>query len=124
MMLCAIQCCYSSVIATAGDTPFMSEMGRLEFTTPRNAWGGEATAFTPLLAETGDGRLVAIENQYKTADHDHLTRGLAYAVASECAALVLIAEDHRDEFVSVADYLNQLALAGDRTGILAAFNGA
>lgn len=85
-------------------------MGRLEFCTPHEAWGGEASAFTPLLAENGmleylgeatgigpltlierehstagnrsldiltetvDGRRVAIENQYNTADHDHLTR--------------------------------------------------
>ena len=123
----------------------MSEMGRLEFTTPRNAWGGEATDFTPLLAqpdmleylaaatsigtlipvdvehatagnrsldilaETADGRRVSIENQYGVGDHDHLTRGLAYAVATDSAALIVVAEDHRDEFVSVADYLNELA---------------
>jgi len=123
----------------------MSEMGRLEFTTPRLAWGGEATDFTPLLAqpemleylgdetgiglltpievehstagnrsldilaETADGRRVSIENQYGVGDHDHLTRGLAYAVATNSAALIVVAEDHRDEFVSVADYLNDLA---------------
>ena len=128
-------------------------MGRLEFTTPREAWGGEATAYTPLLAEddmlrylgeatgigpldlvdvehatagnrsldilaeTRDGRRVAIENQYRRADHDHLTRGLAYAVATDSRALVVIAEDHGDEFISVADYLNSVALAGDEAGI-------
>lgn len=119
-------------------------MGRLEFATPRQAWGGEASRFTPLLghdemlqylgdatgigplsvvevefatagnrsldilAETPDGRRVAIENQYGEGDHDHLTRGLAYAVATDAAALVVIAENHRDEFVSVADYLNEV----------------
>ena len=129
-------------------------MGRLEFSTPRDAWGGEATAFTPLLAqsdmldylgeaigigplvlierehptagnrsldilaETSDGRRVAIENQYKTADHDHMTRGLAYAVATESSALVVVAEGHRDEFISVANYLNEIALASQDAGIL------
>jgi hypothetical protein len=119
-------------------------MGRLEFASPREAWGGEAESFTPLLAEadmleylgaetgigpltlvetehatagsrsldilaeTIDGRRVSIENQYNRADHDHLTRGLAYAVATNSRLLVIIAEDHRDEFVSVADYLNDL----------------
>ena len=99
----------------------VGDMGRLEFTTPREAWGGEATSFTPLLAqeqmldylgretgigplvlvetehstaggrsldilaETPDGRRVAIENQYGVADHDHLTRGLAYAVWADFA---------------------------------------
>ena len=131
----------------------MSEMGRLEFSTPREAWGGEAVAFTPLLAapemleylgaetgigplhlvetehataggrsldilaETADGSSVAIENQYGVGDHDHLTRGLAYAVAAGCSILVVIAEEHRDEFVSVADYLNEAAENVDETPI-------
>jgi hypothetical protein len=123
----------------------MNRMGRLEFATPRLAWGGEARDFTPLLAqpemleylgdetgiglltpveiehttagnrsldilaETADGRRVSIENQYGVGDHDHLTRGLAYAVASDSVALIIVAEHHRDEFISVADYLNDLA---------------
>ena len=131
----------------------MSEMGRLEFTTPKLAWGGEATDFTPLLAqpemleylgdetgiglltpievehstagnrsldilaETVDGRRVSIENQYGIGDHDHLTRGLAYAVATDSAALIVVAEDHRDEFISVADYLNELAGQAGTSGI-------
>jgi hypothetical protein len=132
----------------------MRQMGRLEFTTPREAWGGEAASFTPLLgqddmleylgettgigpliavevehstaghrsldilAETADGRRVAIENQYGVADHDHLTRGLAYAVATKSIALIVIAEDHRDEFVSVVDYLNEIAGQASSEGIL------
>ena len=130
------------------------KMGRLEFCTPKEAWGGEATAFTPMLAnadmleylgqatgigplalvekehatagnrsldilaETADGRRVAIENQYKTADHDHLTRGLAYAVATDSRVLVIVAEDHRDEFISVADYLNEVGLASADRSVL------
>ena len=129
-------------------------MGRLEFTTPRDAWGGEATDFTPLLgedemlaylgetlglghltlierehstagrrsldllAETAAGDRVSIENQYGKADHDHLTRGLAYAVATNSRVLIVIAEDHGDEFVSVADYLNTLANLDPETSIL------
>lgn len=131
----------------------MSEMGRLEFSTPREAWGGEATDFTPhlaraemleylgeatgigpltpveaehitagnrsldILAETADGRKVAIENQYGVVDHDHLTRGLAYAVATGSIALIVVAEDHKDEFVSVADYLNHVAGQASEDGI-------
>jgi hypothetical protein len=54
----------------------MDGMGRLEFTTPRAAWGGEATAFTPLLAqedildylgrETGIGPLALVEVEHAT----------------------------------------------------------
>ena len=129
------------------------EMGRLEFATPHEAWGGEARAFTPLLgqdemllylgeatgvgpltvvevehatagnrsldilAETADGRRVAIENQYGEGNHDHLTRGLAYAVATDAVALIVIAENHRDEFVSVADYLNEIGGQSSTGGI-------
>jgi hypothetical protein len=71
-----------------------------------------------ILAETVDGRRVAIENQYQAVDHDHLTRGLAYAVGHEARALVVIAEEHRPEFVAVADYLNRCQeAAGDEHGI-------
>lgn len=71
-----------------------------------------------ILAETADGRRVAIENQYSVMDHDHLTRGLAYAVGHDARALVVIAEEHRAEFVAVADYLNRCQEAvGDEHGI-------
>lgn len=62
-----------------------------------------------IVAQTSDGPEIVIENQYGTADHDHLTRGLAYAVAREARGLVVVAERHRDEFRSVAQYLNRLA---------------
>lgn len=122
-------------------------MGKLVFGRLTEAWKGEASDFTPLLAErldqvgaaigvdltsvgqsevstTGgrridivaedaDGAIFVIENQYGRADHDHLTRGLAYAVAAKATGLVVVAEEHRDEFRAVAEYLNDLA-AGDR----------
>jgi hypothetical protein len=114
----------------------MATMARLQFGRLTEAWKGEATDFTPLLAEqldavgsaiavdlttvgesevqtTGgrridivaqgeDGSEFVIENQYGRADHDHLTRGLAYAVARRARGLVVIAEEHRDEFRAVA----------------------
>ena len=118
----------------------------------REVWPGEASDFTPwlaenldwldvldmgplelvkveamlpgigrsldILAETSDGRRVAIENQYAATDHDHLTRGLAYAVGHQAEALVVISEMHRPEFVAVADYLNKAAEAlGHEDGI-------
>ena len=44
--------------------------------------------------------------------------GLAYAVGHEARALVVIAEEHRLEFVAVADYLNRCQeAAGDEHGI-------
>lgn len=121
----------------------MATMAQLEFGRLSEAWKGEASDFTPLLAEqldgigsaigvdiaslgrsevqTAGGRRIdivaqgtdgsefVIENQYGRADHDHLTRGLAYAVARRARGLVIVAEEHRDEFRAVAQYLNDLA---------------
>lgn len=126
-------------------------MGRVEFGTLSQAWHGEASDFTPLLAEQldligaaigvkfaqvgpievpvaggrridivaseGEGSEFVIENQYGRADHDHLTRGLAYAVARRARGLVVIAEEHRDEFRAVAEYLNGLAQTSPTEGI-------
>ena len=61
-----------------------------------------------ILATTPTGEKVAIENQFSKADHDHLTRGLAYAVGLGCSALVIVAEGFGGEFRAVADYLNSL----------------
>ena len=126
-------------------------MARLQFGKLTEAWKGEATDFTPLLAEqldalgaeigvdlasigesevltTGgrridivaqgeDGAEFVVENQYGRADHDHLTRGLAYAVARHARGLVVVAEEHRDEFRAVAQYLNELAEHDPQRGI-------
>jgi hypothetical protein len=62
-----------------------------------------------IVARGTDGSELIIENQYGRADHDHLTRGLAYAVARRARGLVVVAEQHRDEFRAVAQYLNDLA---------------
>lgn len=126
-------------------------MARLMFGRLSEAWQGEATDFTPLLADqldnlgdalgidlaavgksevlTNGGRRIdivaqgddgsefVIENQYGRADHDHLTRGLAYAVARHARGLVVVAEEHRDEFKAVAQYLNDLAELDRERGI-------
>lgn len=62
-----------------------------------------------IVASGADGTEFVIENQYGRADHDHLTRGLAYAVARRARGLIVVAEQHRDEFRAVAQYLNDLA---------------
>lgn len=71
-----------------------------------------------ILAQTPDGRRIAIENQYRKVDHDHLTRGLAYAVGLNAKALVVIAEDFGQEFVAIATYLNRAyEQLGEQEGI-------
>lgn len=126
-------------------------MAKLVFGRLTDAWKGEASDFTPLLAEqldslgeaigvdltavgksevvTSGGRRIdivaqgedgsefVVENQYGRADHDHLTRGLAYAVARHARGLVVVAEEHRDEFRAVAQYLNDLGELDPERGI-------
>lgn len=70
-----------------------------------------------IVAQGADGSEFVIENQYGRADHDHLTRGLAYAVARRARGLVVVAEEHRDEFRAVAAYLNELAELDSERGI-------
>ncbi|MYC83957.1 MAG: DUF4268 domain-containing protein [Acidimicrobiia bacterium] len=70
-----------------------------------------------ILAKDADGRNWAVENQYGEADHDHLTRALAYAVGLECRAVIVVAESHRDEFVAVADEWNRYSEAYGSNGI-------
>lgn len=70
-----------------------------------------------ILAKDADGRSWAVENQYGEADHDHLTRALAYAVGLECRAVIVVAESHRDEFVAVADEWNRYSEAYGAEGI-------
>ncbi|MXZ69793.1 MAG: DUF4268 domain-containing protein [Acidimicrobiia bacterium] len=70
-----------------------------------------------ILAKDSSGRNWAVENQYGEADHDHLTRALAYAVGLECRAVIVVAESHRDEFVAVADEWNRYSEAYGSDGI-------
>ncbi len=62
-----------------------------------------------ILATGSDNVRYVIENQYGRADHDHLTRGLAYAISADAQGLIVVAEEHRDEFKAVANYLNDVA---------------
>jgi hypothetical protein len=70
-----------------------------------------------VFVELENGERIAIENQFSEADHDHLTRALAYAVGLEANTIILIAEAHRPEFVAVAQYLNAAGLAYEDHGI-------
>jgi hypothetical protein len=70
-----------------------------------------------ILAD-GDGDTnFIIENQYGSLNHDHLTRGLAYAIAMHAQGLIVIAEKHRDEFREVATYLNELRSNDPERGV-------
>jgi len=87
-------------------------LGPLELVEMEKSIPGTGRALD-ILARLPTGEVVAIENQYGTVDHDHFTRGLAYAVGLNAVALVLVAEGHLDEFRAVASYLNSVAERSD-----------
>ncbi|MXZ85050.1 MAG: DUF4268 domain-containing protein [Acidimicrobiia bacterium] len=70
-----------------------------------------------ILAEDSDAARWAIENQYGEGDHDHFTRGLAYAVALKCRAIIIVAENHKEEFIAVADEWNRYSESYGKNGI-------
>lgn len=70
-----------------------------------------------VLIAAESGEYIAVENQFSTFDHDHLTRGLMYAVGLNAKTVIVVAESHRPEFVALAEYLNGAAKAYDERGI-------
>lgn len=70
-----------------------------------------------ILVTTEGGESIAVENQFSSVDHDHLTRALMYAVGLGAKTVIVVAESHRPEFVALADYLNGAAKAYEEEGI-------
>ena len=70
-----------------------------------------------LYVQTESMQSIAIENQYSEADHDHFTRALAYAVGLDTNVVIVVAENHREEFVELSRYLNDAASAYGEKGI-------
>ena len=56
-----------------------------------------------------DEGLVVIENQYKTVNHDHLGKLIAYASGLGAKTAVLIVEDVRPEAVTAIRWLNEIS---------------
>ena len=70
-----------------------------------------------ILITSESGQNIAVENQFSTIDHDHLTRALMYAVGLNAKTVIVIAESHRPEFVALSEYLNGAAKAYEDEGI-------
>ena len=63
--------------------------------------------YLDLLAEDGDGRKVAIENQFGDTDHSHLGQLLTYAVGCEADVLIWVTEGVNDEHRMAMEWLNR-----------------
>jgi Domain of unknown function (DUF4268) len=95
-------------------TPWLSQnIGRLGETlgmdlelTAREASVGEFSC--DLLArDLSTGRVVIIENQFGTTNHDHLGKIITYAAGLEAEAVVWVAEKVREEHRQALEWLNR-----------------
>ena len=62
-----------------------------------------------LAREDGGNRTVVIENQYSSANHDHLGKLITYAAGLEAEIIVWIVENEREEAISAVKWLNKIS---------------
>lgn len=60
-----------------------------------------------IVAVTGDGRTVVVENQFGKSDHDHLGKLITYLVAFDADCAIWIVEEARPEHIAAITWLNE-----------------
>jgi len=63
--------------------------------------------FVDILAETGDGDLVVIENQLERTDHDHLGKLITYMSNLDAKIAIWITSQPRPEHEKAVQWLNE-----------------
>jgi hypothetical protein len=66
--------------------------------------------YLDLLLEDARGRVVIVENQFATTDHDHLGKLLTYCAGTKAQVVVWIAESLNEEHVAALEWLNENTL--------------
>ena len=75
--------------------------------------------FCDILAHDSEERRIVIENQFGSADHDHLGKILTYAAGLEADILIWIAEDFLPEHITALNWLNSIASEEDKPSFFA-----
>lgn len=66
-----------------------------------------------VLAEDASGKIVVIENQFGSSNHDHLGKILTYLASFDAAAAVWIVENARSEHIAAINWLNESAASAE-----------
>lgn len=98
---------FSAWLAQSENLTLLGEALDLEM----EADGTEASAgdfsIDILAHDTNDDRVIIIENQYGTTNHDHLGKLITYASGRQAKVLIWIVEEARDEHRSAVQWLNE-----------------
>ena len=60
-----------------------------------------------IAKDSNSNRVVIIENQYGTTNHDHLGKILTYSAVKKASVIIWIAENFREEHAKALDWLNE-----------------
>jgi hypothetical protein len=66
--------------------------------------------YLDLLLEDARGRVVIVENQFGTTDHDHLGKLLTYCAGTKAQVVVWVAETLNEEHIATLEWLNENTL--------------